>query len=80
MGWELIEEIQKGLELNHVVIVNIQSWIKYIFSNTLLRWKVIWESLLQVHDEAPKFVEEFAMQGFGEEIAKEQIFGDEVVE
>jgi hypothetical protein len=65
-----------GLELNHVVIVKIQSWIKCRFSNTLLRCEVIGESLLQVHDEALEFIEEFAVQGFGEEITDHLLSGE----
>jgi hypothetical protein len=37
---------------------------------------VIGESLLQVHDEALEFIEEFAVQGFGEEITDHLLSGE----
>jgi hypothetical protein len=66
-----------GLELNHGVIVKIQSWIKGRLSNTLLQCEVIGESHLQVHNETSEFVEEFALQGFGKEITN-HFFGGTV--
>jgi hypothetical protein len=75
MGWDLIKDVWMGLKLSHVVIVQIQSWIKDRFPKALLWCEVIWESLLQVHDEASKFIEEFALQGFDEEIANHLFHG-----